>query len=297
VPDGHPKGDGNLSKGNNWPFFGRANRDNSTTGCGRKPVAYPLLYYPSRQNSTAPMSGIPFDRDTSSPAMEAHLLGRIDFGRCLALQQRLVRKIAAWGDAQVRLLLCEHPDVVTVGRGGSPAEIRRDSRLIRTGQIEVRWAKRGGGCLVHTPGQLAVYPILPLRPHGFSVGEYLERLQTGIANTLRELGIRVSTRPGQHGLWGRTGKLVAFGVAVRDWVTYHGAFVNVSPSLGLFRVVEAAPDPTARMSSLVAERQRPAKMTSVRAELIPRLAEAFGLDRYHIYSGHPWLVERVAARR
>lgn len=243
------------------------------------------------------MSGIPFDPDAPPPAMEAHLLGRIDFGRCLALQRRLVGEIAARGDAQVRLLLCEHPEVVTVGRDGSPAEVQRDSRLIQTGRIEVRWVKRGGGCLVHAPGQLAVYPILPLRPLGFSVGEYLERLQSGIANTLGELGIRVSTRPGQHGLWGRTGKLVAFGVAVRDWVTYHGAFINVSPSLGLFRVVEAAPDSTARMSSLVAERQRPAKMTGVRAELIPRLAEAFGFDRYHIHSGHPWLAERLAARR
>jgi len=243
------------------------------------------------------MPGLPFQSDTSSPAMEAHLLGQIDFGRCLALQQRLVREIAARGDAQVRLLLCEHPDVVTVGRGGSPAEVQRDSRLIRSGRLDVRWVKRGGGCLVHTPGQLAVYPILPLRGHGFSVGEYLERLQTGIANTLQELGIQVSTRPGQHGIWGRTGQLVAFGVAVRDWVTYHGAFVNVSPSLGLFRVVEAAPGPTARTSSLVAERQHPVKMTSVRAELIPRLAEAFGCPRYHLHTGHPMLRPGVAPRR
>lgn len=255
------------------------------------------MYYPNRRNSTAPMLGPPFDRDAPPPAMEAHLLGRIDFARCLALQRRLVGQIAAGGEAQVRLLLCEHPEVVTVGRDGSPAEVQRDSRLIQTGRLAVRWVKRGGGCLVHAPGQLAVYPILPLRPLGFSVGEYLERLQSGIANTLRELGIRVSTRPGQHAIWGRTGKVVACGVAVRQWVTYHGAFINVSPSLGLFRVVEAAQDPSARISSLVAERQRPAKMTGIRAELIPQLATAFGLDRYHIHSGHPWLAERPLTRR
>jgi len=243
------------------------------------------------------MPGIPFDPDAPSPAMEAHLLGRIDFGRCLALQRRLVREIAPRGDAQVRVLLCEHPGIVTVGRAGSPAEVQRDSRLIQTGRLDVRWVKRGGGCLVHAPGQLAVYPILPLRPLGFSVGEYLERLQSGIANTLGGLGIRVSTRPGQRGLWGRTGKLVTLGVAVRDWVTYHGAFINVSPSLGLFRVVEAGPEPTARISSLVAERQRPAKMTGVRAELVPQLAKAFGLHRYHVHTGHPSLRRAVASRR
>ena len=30
------------------------------------------------------------------------------------------------------------------------------------------------------------------------------------------------------------------GVAVRDWVTWHGAYLNVSSALGLFRLVERA---------------------------------------------------------
>ena len=31
------------------------------------------------------------------------------------------------------------------------------------------------------------------------------------------------------------------------------------------------------------------RMSSVRAELIPHLADAFGCDRYHLHTGHPWL--------
>ncbi len=234
--------------------------------------------------------------DALAPAMEAHLLGRIDFGRCLALQRRLVRRAAACGDAPACLLLCEHPGVVTVGREGSPGEIRRDARLIRNGRLQVRWVKRGGPCLVHAPGQLAVYPIVPLRPLGLFVGGYLARLHEGLAQTLEELGFRVSTRADQPGIWGRTGQVAACGVAVRDGVTYHGAFVNVSPSLGLFRVLEGNLDPATRMSSLVAERQGPAKMTSVRAALIPRLAEALGCPRYHLHTGHPMLRRRPALR-
>lgn len=240
------------------------------------------------------MSQTPFQTETLAPSLEAHLLGRIDLGRCLALEQQVLRRIAAREDGQVCLLLCEHPTVVAIGRGGSPAEVRMDSRLIRNGQIEVRWVKRGGGCLVHAPGQLAVYPILPLKWHGLSVRQYLDRFQAGVLNALEQLGIHGQTKPGRHGIWGRTGQLAAFGIAVRDWVTYQGAFINVAPSMGLFRLVEAGLTPAVRMSCLVAERQEPVKMTSVRAELVGQLAEAFGCDRYHLYTGHPLLRRAVA---
>ena len=229
-----------------------------------------------------------FDPD-DSPAMQSHLLGRIDFARCLDLQQRLVAQIGGRLDGQVCLLLCEHPGIITIGRGGTPAEVPLDWGLLRSRQIEVRWVKRGGGCLVHAPGQLAVYPILPLQWHSFSVGEYLDRLQVGILRTLEELGISGELRRGRHGIWGRTGQLVAFGVAVRDWVTYHGAFINVCPPMGLFRLVETDPIELTPMSCLVAERQQPVKMTSVRAELVRQLSDVFGCDRCHLHTGHPLL--------
>ena len=43
------------------------------------------------------------------------------------------------------------------------------------------------------------------------------------------------------------------------------------------------------MSCLVAERCGPVRMTAVRAALVRRLAECFGCDRYHLYTGHPLL--------
>ena len=161
--------------------------------------------------------------------------------------------------------------------------------MLSSGRVEIRWVKRGGGCLVHAPGQLAVYPILPLRWYGFSVGEYLDRFQTGIIDALGNLGIRGTCPQGRHGVWGRTGQLAAFGVAVRDWVTYHGAFINVSPPMGLFRLVKTGPRQASRMSCLLAERGQPVRMTGVRAEVMRGLTDAFGCDRYHVYSGHPWL--------
>lgn len=232
-----------------------------------------------------------FDPLSPTPAVEAHLLGQIALDRLLPLQDRVAEQIARRDDGQVCLLLCEHPEVITIGRGGSPAEVRNDATPLRTGQLQARWIKRGGGCLLHAPGQLAVYTIVPLGWHGFTLGEYLDRLQGGVLRTLEALNIAAETRPGGYGIWGRTGQLAAFGVALRDGVTRHGAFINVCPAMGLFRLVDADPRHATRMSCLVAERRGPVKMTSVRAELVGQLTAALGCDRYHLYTGHPWLCD------
>jgi len=242
--------------------------------------------------------------ESPRPALEAFLLGQVDFDRALALQQRLVEQSRDRDDGQITLLLCEHPTLITVGRGGSPADVAMQNNLVRSGQVEVRWVNRGGGCLMHCPGQLAIYPIVPLRWHGLSVGEFLRRFQAGIIETLDDLN--VPARPQREsvpsnnahplqwagGVWGRTGQLAALGVAVRHWTTYYGAYLNVCPPMGLFRLVESDPLGHTRMSSLVAERCGPVRMTGVRSALVCRLAERFGCDRYHLYTGHPLL--RVA---
>jgi lipoyl(octanoyl) transferase len=80
---------------------------------------------------------------------------------------------------------------------------------------------------------------------------------------------------------------------VRQGVTQHGAFINVNPAMRDFGRVEVAGGQT--MSSLLSQRALPTKMTRVRAALVTHLAEAMGLERYHLHTGHPHLRELPAA--
>ena len=251
---------------------------------------------------------LPARPKSTRPRPRSLLAGPGRFRSGLALQQRLVEQAHQRDDGQITLLLCEHPAIITIGRGGSPGDVAMQSGLVRNRQIEVRWVNRGGGCLVHCPGQLAIYPIVPLRWHGFSVGEFLDRFQAGIIETLDDLNVPtrglarfaakgLSTPPrngrphrcDRWGVWGRTGQLAALGVAVRHWVTYYGGLPERCPPMGLFRLVETDPVGHTPMSCLVAERCGPVRMTAVRAALVRRLAERFGCDRYHLYTGHPML--------
>ena len=235
------------------------------------------------------MSPPPDSPPLSPAALQAHLLARVGLEDCLALQERVAREAALRDDGRITVLVAEHPPSVTIGRGGSPAALQAGFGLLRQRRVEVRWVKRGGGCLVHAPGQLAVYSIAPLAWHGFTLGEYLARLQAAIVRVLSEIPLAVRLRPDGGGILGRTGQLASFALAVRDGVTRHGAFINVDPALGLFRVLESGMDDDPRPSSLVAERRGPVKMTLIKAELVRHLTAAFGCDRYHVHTGHPWL--------
>lgn len=240
-----------------------------------------------------------------------HLLGEVDFDAALALQRRLVFEAGERHAPRISVLLCEHPELITVGRDGSRGDIRLSRDELRERRLEVRWLGRGGGCVVHGPGQLAIYPIVPLANFGWTVGEYLRRLHQGLADGLAELGASVQSRPGRFGVWGRTGQLAVVGAAVQYNVAWQGAFINVNPTSRAMGYVETYParqqkrdavSPTApvdkpEMSSLLAERGRPAKMTTVRAALIGALAAAWGCERYHLFTGHPLLTSLLQQHR
>ena len=123
-------------------------------------------------------------------ALEAFLLGVVDFDAALFLQERLMMDVAHGDDGHGVLLVCEHPPLITIGREGSQAQVRCDAEELTARQMQVRWMNRGGGALVHVPGQLALYPILPLARRGLGLAAYRERLEQALLDCCRELRIR-----------------------------------------------------------------------------------------------------------
>ena len=240
------------------------------------------------------------DRDSAGPAVVFHLLGTIDYDACDRLQRRLIDGANLRDDGRIEVLLCEHSPIITVGRRGSRRHIRIGSDELRRRQWEVRWVARGGGGVLHAPGQLAIHAVVPLRWHGWTLAGYQRRLSDGLAAALGQLNAVVEP-DAAHGLSGRTGQIVHLGVGVRDGVAHHGAFLNVNPTFSDFQAIETMPPirtstgPRGAMSSLLAEHRQPVRMASVRAAVTEHLAAAFGCDHYHIYTGHPLLPKPRAA--
>ena len=169
------------------------------------------------------------------------------------------------------LVLVEHPDVLTLGRGA------RRENLLASADMPVFEVERGGDVTYHGPGQLCAYPILYLREDERDVHLYLRRLEEAIIRTLAEFAIEAGRRPGLTGVWVGPLKLASIGVALRRWVTLHGFALNVCTDLRRFSAINPCGLPASVMGSMTRALARPVTVAEVRAPLLHHLGAS--LDR------------------
>jgi lipoyl(octanoyl) transferase len=241
-------------------------------------------------NAEPPTSPTP---PPTAPALQAYLLGTVEFEAALALQRRLVYQVT--GDpASAAFVLCEHPPVITVGRHGSRAHILAEPEELLARRWPVRWVNRGGGTLLHLPGQFAVYPILSLERLGLGVQAYLDRLHALLLALLDDFRVRGEVRPGQPGVWVGDRLIASVGVAVRSWVTYYGVALNVNPDLRPFRLVRCGGKDNGPMTSLERERRGPLRPSLVRERLLEHFTGQFTFARTSLFSDHPSLTRKAS---
>jgi lipoyl(octanoyl) transferase len=220
-------------------------------------------------------------------ALQVYLLGEVDFEAGLRFQRRLHYEIS--GDrSRAALVLCEHPPLITVGRQGSRAHIRAEPEELRARQWRVRWVNRGGGTWLHVPGQLAVYPVLPLDQLGLGLEEYLQRLYGVIIDVLADFSITGVARESHPGICVGSRWIAPVGVAVRDWISYFGFCLNINPPLFPFRLVRSGPGEEPA-TSLERERHGRLRPALVRQLLIEQFGKRFAFARTAFFSNHPSL--------
>jgi len=220
--------------------------------------------------------------------LQVYSLGMIEFEAALTLQRRLHYEVSG-NRTQGALLLCEHPPLISVGRHGSRAHILCETDELLARQWRIRWVNRGGGCLLHSPGQLAIYAVLALDQLSMSVPEYIGNLQAVLVDVLDDFSVAAEVRSSPPGVAVRSRVIAGVGVAVRDWVAYYGAFLNVDADLSPHRLVRWGGAEEEPMTSLVRERRAPLRPAMVRERLIEHFVERFAFSRTAFYSSHPAL--------
>jgi lipoyl(octanoyl) transferase len=226
-------------------------------------------------------------------ALQVYLLGSVEFGAALDLQRLLAYQIA--GDrAQAALILCEHPTLITIGRQGSGTHVELEHEELRVRGWRMRWVNRGGGTLLHLPGQMAIYPILPLDRLQLGIEQYVRGLVSVLSAVLDDFSVRSDGVNGAAGVH-VGGRLIAHcGFAVRDWVTYFGAVLNVNPDLELFRRVRCGVPAGATMTSIERERRGRLRDGHVRERVIEHFAAQFQFDRTSLFFHHPALPRKAS---
>ncbi len=230
---------------------------------------------------------------SEAPPLEIYLLGLVDFDDIQQVQRRLVYDLGEDEQGGGSLILCEHPPTISVGRSGSRAHILLDDEELRGRGLSVRWVNRGGGCILHLPGQLAGYLALPLARSGLDLRGYLDGLHRVLIGVLEEFDLVGSTHPDRPGVFLGNARVASVGVAVNRWIAYHGFTLNVSTFLEPFGTLDEPGRPSLRQTSMESRRQRPAPMAKVREAVIRRVEEVFGLERHHLYTHHPLIRRKV----
>ncbi|QDV52328.1 lipoyl(octanoyl) transferase LipB [Gimesia fumaroli] len=223
--------------------------------------------------------------------MKVYMLGCVDFDSLLTLQERALQELRRDQSESAVLFVCEHPPLITIGREGSHAQLVDSHQEFKSGQIETRWVNRGGGAIFHAPGQLAVYPVLPLKQLGIGLQEYKQGLEQAIIAMAAEQSVEAQVQPDSEGISSRCGQFACLGAAIKSWISYYGFYINVSPDMKLLRLVDSNRYDH-RLTSLSATLTREASMSSVRESIVRNLVSRFGYRDTPVFTRHP-LLNRV----
>lgn len=134
-------------------------------------------------------------------------------------------------------MLLQHEPVLTLGKNADAGLVLTQPGSLEAAGIEVVATDRGGEVTAHEPGQLVVYPILPLQQLRLPPKRYVDRLLDTVILTLQHFGIAAQSDPDYPGVWVGRDKICAVGIRVKERVSLHGIALNVVNDLKLFRLI------------------------------------------------------------
>ena len=195
-------------------------------------------------------------------------LGTVDYGAALALQRDLAGKRAR-GEIPDTLVVLEHTHVITLGRRTTPVNFKPQ-------QVPVFQVERGGDATYHGPGQLVGYPVVLLEDH--DVRKHVMTMETALINAMSGFGISGTIKEGHPGVWVGERKIASVGVAVANWVTYHGFALNVNTQMSYFDLIRPCGLDPQTMTSMQSILDRSVDFEAAKRAVIEEYSNAKGED-------------------
>lgn len=186
--------------------------------------------------------------------------GLIDYSKALERQLQYVEVLNQSRKSHPGFLIfCTHPAVVTTGRQTQAEDIFSWNGPT----VEV---SRGGRATYHGPSQLVVYPIIDLQKSRHErmpqeVRGFLRAIEESIVQTLRLYNLTATGRSSQQkssgeqsaeetGVWVGQKKIASVGIAVKNWISFHGAAINLDFDVTAFQGLKPCGFQPSTMTSL-----------------------------------------------
>jgi len=200
-------------------------------------------------------------------------LGIVDFNAAWQLQKNIFSQVRE-NDFSAAVILCRHHPVITLGRNTKKDNILAGEETLRQNSIALYKVERGGDATYHGIGQLTAYPILNLHYFKKDINWYLRKLEDIIISCLSDFGVRGEKRKDLTGVWVEGKKIASIGIAIKQWITFHGLSINISSGdLENFRFIRPC-GMDIEMTSLESVLGRPVSIEDVKLNLILKFQEA-----------------------
>lgn len=201
-------------------------------------------------------------------------LGRRDYKEVWEIQKTLHQKRV---DMTIddTLLLVEHDHVLTMGKSGKNENLLLPRTVLEERGVAYYEIERGGDITYHGPGQLVGYPIMNIKQGLAGIRPYIEYLETLIIRTLHDFGIAGMLRDKMIGVWTDSGKICSIGVAVKQWVSFHGFALNVNTDLSYFNLINPCGMPQIRMTSMQRVLKKAVALEDVKQCVVKHFGKVF----------------------
>ena len=201
-------------------------------------------------------------------------LGLVDFKKAWDFQKQAFEAVRN-NYFVAALILCQHYPVITLGRSADRKNILASETTLNRQGIKVFEIERGGDVTYHGPGQITVYPVFNLEYLRKDIHWFLRQLEEVAIDLLSDFGIEGKRVAGLTGVWVDNQKIASIGIAVRNWITFHGLTINIKKSdlrnFGLIRPCGL----DIEMISLEEISGKEIEMIAVKERLIKKLKSAF----------------------
>lgn len=154
-------------------------------------------------------------------------LGLIDYKIALRYQKEMFLE-AKNGGFSSALIVCRHFPVITLGRHANKNNILATENQLLLNGILVYETERGGDVTYHGPGQIIIYPIFNLNFLKKDIHWVLRQMEAVIIEFLYSIGIPAKRKIGYTGVWVNDKKIASIGIAIKNWITFHGLSLNVT---------------------------------------------------------------------
>ncbi|SMF46029.1 lipoyl(octanoyl) transferase LipB [Pseudobacteriovorax antillogorgiicola] len=201
----------------------------------------------------------------------------IDYLRALERQHELHQMVLAQ-DIDAAFMTLQHPPVLTLGKHASSENFLRDRQAIAKEGVAIVETDRGGEVTAHMPGQLVVYPIVPLKAFGLGPRALVDDVLLGsVIRTLRAYGIEGRLDCDNPGVWVEDRKICAVGVRISRRVSTHGIALNVDNDMSLFDWIIPCGISNKGVTSMSLEKKQAVSLNEVQQDLLSNIYESLGI--------------------